>query len=242
VSGSLSDQAESVPPLVTKASFTLLEQVSSTWNSWMGENDTGTKELSIETKTVQHHCGKEDRNHRKKISERRQHPEQDSRSVDSRNSEDLFSIREVLVRPDDQGSLCFQEDEMGSAVHDAIVAQYLEQPYVNGKRVFVKTGDKARGRSKTRGILPFKSLDNNSRANSRAAERERKRNKTLARSLSRERSKQASRSRSRSTSRKAAECEYYEEEREVVMYESSRDECSNVEGIRESSNILVHHY
>jgi hypothetical protein len=138
VSGSLSDKAESVPPLVTKASFTLLEQVSSTWNSWMGGNDTETKELPIETKTVQHHDGKEGRIHRKKISERQQHPEHDSRSVDSNNSEDLFIIREVLVRPDDQGSLCFQEDEMGSAVHDAIVAQYLEQPYVNGKRLFVK--------------------------------------------------------------------------------------------------------
>jgi hypothetical protein len=242
-SWTFSENTESIAPQVANISPTMWEQVFSTWNSWMGTNDTATNELPKESKSSQQqqqHNGKGEKDyaHRKMTIEgERQILEQDNKLTDSNNSDNMIPVREIVVRPNDQGSLCFQEDEMGSAIHDAIIAQYLEQPYVNGSRALVKTWSTNRGRSKTRSMLSPNSWGNKNQTYV-AAERERRRNKALVRSLSRERSKRATtRSRSRSTSRQVNNGdEYTEEEREVVIYEP------NVDGIRESSNVLVYHY
>jgi hypothetical protein len=241
VSGTFSEVAEPIPPLVRKASFSILDQLSSTWNSWMGEeNDTVTREIPSDTKNMQNHHGKVDHIIRRtKRIDGQQQADHDATSAESNNSDDSFPIREISSHPNEEGSLCFQENDMGSAVHDAIAAQYVEQPYVNGKKILVNTWDKTRGRSKFRMSLTSWGKKNRT-SSSREAERERKQNKALARSLSRERSKEASRSRSRSSNRNKSNCQEYddEEREEVIRYEPS----PNVDGKRDSSTVLIHHY
>jgi hypothetical protein len=252
-SSTLSENAQSIPPLLSKASThvstastNVLEQVSSAWTQWMassspspGGNNATKGQSNNATTTVTKTSITKD-----KEGEHR-HPQQpldlDLESLDSSSSSSSIMppVRDIIVDPNDQGSLCFKDDEIGSAINDAILAQYLEHPYINGERAQVNLWDGSRrSRSRTRGLWSFQPLSS-SRASSREAERERKKNKQLARSLSRERSRASSTKKSVRTN----EDDVDDEQRQLENPSREEHYLGAVSGdSRESANILVHHY
>jgi hypothetical protein len=251
-SSTLSENAQSIPPLLSKASThvstastNVLEQVSSAWTQWMassspsspGGNNATKGQSNNATTTVNKTSITKDK------EDEHRHPQQpldlDVESLDSSSSSIMPPVRDIIVDPNDQGSLCFKDDEIGSAINDAILAQYLEHPYINGERAPVNSWDGSRrSRSRTRGLWSFQPLSN-SRASSREAERERKKNKKLARSLSRERSRASS-------TKKSVRTKEDDDDEQRQLENPSREEQYFLGAVsgdsRESANILVHHY
>jgi hypothetical protein len=224
-SSTLSENAQSIPPLLSKASThvstastNVLEQVSSAWTQWMASSSPSSPGGNNATKGQSNNA---------------------TTTVNSSSSSIMPPVRDIIVDPNDQGSLCFKDDEIGSAINDAILAQYLEHPYINGERAPVNSWDGSRrSRSRTRGLWSFQPLSN-SRASSREAERERKKNKKLARSLSRERSRASS-------TKKSVRTKEDDDDEQRQLENPSREEQYFLGAVsgdsRESANILVHHY
>ncbi|KAG7363849.1 hypothetical protein IV203_037050 [Nitzschia inconspicua] len=253
VSSTFSEKAANTLSLASNTN--VLEQVSSAWTSWMANDvepsnePTTPKEQKIHAPNVQVTTINE-----RTIRTRKQSaPNQQTTEIDVRQLKDLdtislansdespIPIRDIVINPKDEGSLCFQEDEIGSAINDAIMAQYLQHPYVNGHRDLKNSWDDDghRGRSKDRGLLSLATRAK-SRASSREAERDRKKHAKLARSLSRERSKNASKAKGRRSSRRQHNDDYKKHERKDDP--KAVDERALIDAIQENTNVLVHHY
>ncbi|KAG7337134.1 hypothetical protein IV203_006374 [Nitzschia inconspicua] len=252
VSSTFSEKASNTLSLAS--STDILEQVSSAWTSWMANDvkpstePTTRKEQKILPPNVQVTTIKD----RTLQTGKQSTPNQHTTEIDVRqltnldtisladSDESPIPIRDIVINPKDEGSLCFQEDEIGSAINDAIMAQYLQHPYVNGQRELNNSWDDGRrGRSKSRRLLSLSSLAK-SRASSREAERDRKKHERLARSLSRERSKNATKAKGRRSSRRQHNDDNKTHERKDDP--KAVDERAVVDAILENANVLIHQY